>query len=308
MNSTQTIERSDEDFIQSASITAMMRAVLNTQETLNNPDYLAKYFVDETWRPFLQAPDSSIESLEKRLPGGIYYIFIRTKYFDNSLEKWIKNNPNSQVVLLGAGFDTRPLRFDHLSDNIDYYEVDLKAMLEYKQNIISRESLSNKSRKNINYVPTNFQTDSVFENLITQGFDKNKPTYFLCEGITFFLNENVIEKLFLNITKLTSDNVMVALDYAFSDYIDGDHNYYGAKETYKELQAINEPHVFGVNHEDIEGYFSKKGFYSLNNYTASMLDSKYIANKYGQNQDVRSTAFFGLTELRLNNIYAELAQ
>ena len=307
MRAIQTVERSNEDFIQSASITAMMRAVLNTKENLKNPDYLAKHFVDESWRPFLQSPDLSIENLEKRLPGGVYYILIRTKYFDNSLLKWIKNNPDSQVVMLGAGFDTRALRFTHLSENIDYYEVDLKAMLEYKQDIISSKSLNSKHSENINYIPTNFQTDDLFENLCLQGFDKNKPTYFLCEGITFFLAENTINEMFSNIAQLTSGNVMVAFDYAFADYIKGDHNYYGAKETFNELQAINEPHVFGINYEDIEDYFRSKGFHSLNNYTASMLDTHYIANKYGDYQPEKSTSFFGLTELKLANNHEDRA-
>lgn len=300
MSSVQSVERSDEDFIQSASITAMMRAVLNTKENLKNPDYLAKYFVDKAWSPFLENPDSSIENLEKRLPGGIYYILIRTKYFDDSLLKWIKKNPDSQVVMLGAGFDTRALRFTSESKNIEYYEVDLKAMLEYKKNIIFKKSLNANGYNNINYIPTNFQTDDLFENLNKQGFDNSKPTYFLCEGITFFLGAETIDNLFENISRMTSVNVMVAFDYAFSDYIDGDLNFYGAKETYNELQVIKEPHVFGINYEDIDGFFHKKGFESLNNYTAGMLDVRYIANKYGDNFAAKSTSFFGLTELKLN--------
>ncbi len=299
MYATATPMRNDDDFIQSASITAMMRAVLNSKEKeLKNPDYLAKFFVHESWQSFLDDPDTSIDVLEKRIPGGVYYIFIRTKYFDESLSKWLTKHPVSQIVLLGSGFDSRALRFGKQTKNTDFYEVDLRSMLDYKRGIIESNSLNINNENNISYVPTNFQKDDLFTNLFEQGFDKQKPTYFLCEGVSFFLSKSIIEKLFSDISANTNASTQVVLDYAFQDYIEGDLSYYGAKETHQELEALNEPHVFGINYKNIEKFFESMRFETRNNFTSSMLNAHYLGNKQGDTL-AKSTSFFGLTEVKV---------
>ena len=47
-------KRTESDFIQSASVTAMMRALLSEKNEFQNPDYLAKYFVSHPWSEFLK--------------------------------------------------------------------------------------------------------------------------------------------------------------------------------------------------------------------------------------------------------------
>lgn len=290
--------RTDNDFIQSASVTSMMRALLTDEkDEFKNPDYLAKYFVSEPWNAFLDNPRSSLQKMEQRLPGGVYYLLIRTRYFDDSMLKWIRRYPKSQIVSLGSGFDTRSIRFNKEPNKLTFFDVDLKAMLDYKENIIQRESLSNQN--NINYVPANFQADDLFENLIEKGFDKTLPTYFILEGVSFFLEKNVFENLLKGIRNLQNPDVIFAFDYAFKDYIEGDLNFYGAKETVEELKSIGEPHVFGLNYDEVFSFFEDRGFVTINNYTSSMLDLLYLGDKYGQSSDVRSTAFFGLTELMI---------
>lgn len=291
-------QRSDADFIQSASVTSMMRALLTDKnKPMNNPDYLAKHFVSEPWNNFLLNPEASLEQIEKRLPGGVYYLLLRTRYFDQSLQNWINRFPQSQIVSLGAGFDTRSIRFNQSDNTLFFYDVDLKAMLDYKKNIIKGNKLTEKS--NIHYVPTNFQTDDVFKNLESQGFNPSLPTYFFCEGVSFFLEEENFQTILDGITQLDNKHNILAFDYAFKDYIDGDLHFHGAKETYEELKNIGEPHVFGINYNDVTDYFKEKGFRSLNNYSASMLDLLYFGDIYGNASPKRSTSFFGLTEIEL---------
>lgn len=291
--------RTDQDFIQSASVTSMMRALLiDEKDELKNPDYLARHFVSEPWSAFLDNPQTSLQQMEKRLPGGVYYLLVRTRYFDSSMVEWIKQHPKSQIVSLGSGFDTRSIRFNTQPNELTFFDVDLKAMLDYKKNIILRESLSNNN--NIHYVSTNFQTDNLFEKLSMKGFDNTLPTYFVCEGVSFFLEQHIFEDLLSGISSLQSNDVIFAFDYAFRDYIEGDLNFYGAKETHEELKYIAEPHVFGLNYDEVSSFFRVRGFRAMNNYTASMLDLLYLGDKYGQQSDIRSTAFFGLTELEMS--------
>ena len=90
-------KRTESDFIQSASVTAMMRALLSEKNEFQNPDYLAKYFVSHPWSEFLKDREKSIENLEERVPGCIYYHLVRTKKFDQLCLKWLKENKNGQI-------------------------------------------------------------------------------------------------------------------------------------------------------------------------------------------------------------------
>lgn len=295
MNTKVVVERNDHDFIQSASVTAMMRALLNdTSSEISNPDNLAKHFVSDEWLNYLTQRESAVAQLEKRIPGGIYYVLVRTKFFDDSLTRWLKRNPISQVVILGAGFDTRSIRLKKHAQKVSFYEIDLKAMLDYKKNIISTLSLSCDMTT---YVPLNFQNSNVLEQLELNGFNRALPTYFLCEGLTFFLEQKTFENILDSILNLETKEIIFSFDYAFADYIEGNWKYYGAKETQSELQKMNEPHLFGINYDDLDKYLHNKGFKTLTNFTTKMLDVHYFSSKYENQSTLRSTSFFGLTEI-----------
>lgn len=289
--------RTDNDMIGSASVTALMRYLLSKEEGLaKNPDSFGKFFIGGKWKSYLDNPKLSREELHKKLPGCIYYHLIRTKTFDNSLLKWIGKEKNSQVIILGTGFDSRAIRFEKLlkENNIQVYEIDLKAMLDYKKEIINNEIKANIDH--VTFVACNFQKDNVIEKLSESGFDFKRPTLILWEGVTYFLTKENIEYYL----KLFKDNVhnklQITLDYAFRDYIDGDLNFYGAKELYDILIELGEPHLFGLNYDESEDFFEKRGYATKSNYTAFMLEALYLKDNYG-NTVGKPHAFNAIAEI-----------
>ncbi|ELF7043040.1 hypothetical protein RA531_005214, partial [Salmonella enterica] len=69
--------------------------------------------------------------------------------------------------------------------------------------------------------------------------------------------------------------------YAYRDYIEGDLNFYGAKELYDVLVEIGEPHFFGLNYEESSFFFKNLGYITKENLSAMMLESKYLRDNYG---------------------------
>ena len=163
------VQRSDNDIVESASVTALMRYLLSKESgRAKNPDDLGNIFVNGKWTHYLDNPELAKETLQKKLPGCIYYHLIRTKHFDSSLLNWINRFPNSQVIILGSGFDSRPIRFKTLltENHIKIYEVDLRALLHYKEETI-RQKLAF-TLDNVKYVSCNFQRDNVIERRIQE--------------------------------------------------------------------------------------------------------------------------------------------
>lgn len=288
--------RNETDIIQSASVTALFRALMAEETGLRkNPDYLARYFVNDNWKEFLSTPEVSRKNLENRLPGGIYYHLIRTIYFDKSLIRWLKDYPKSQVVFLGTGFDSRSVRLADELENTRIYEVDLGAMLDYKKAVLEAHNLD-KNSNNKKYVSIDFHTENTLNNLCKEGFDVKKPTFYLMEGLSFFLEEHTVVNIFKELVFDLKGKTRMAFDYVFKDYIEGDLSYYGAAEMNHELSLLEEPHLFGLNYEMVDSFFSDINLSTQNNYTSLMLEALYLTNNNGDSIG-RPHAFFGLTEI-----------
>ena len=65
-------------------------------------------------------------------PRGIYeYVIARTKYIDTVFEKALADN-FEQIIIFGAGFDTRSFRFQDQSKRTTIFELDVSRTQEVK--------------------------------------------------------------------------------------------------------------------------------------------------------------------------------
>ena len=66
--------------------------------------------------------------MERGLPGAFGYFNARTQYFDEVLRQEARAGIE-QVVILGAGFDSRSLRFSDAMRTARVFEVDMPEVL-----------------------------------------------------------------------------------------------------------------------------------------------------------------------------------
>src|SRR5215813_4767799 len=105
---------------------------------------------------------------------------IRTKYLDDMLEKQLHSNVR-QVVILGAGLDTRAVR-KH-SSAVSYFEIDDPATLKLKQECYERYGFD----MNVTFMPGDYVRDGLITLLARSGFAFDLPTYVIWEGNTMYL-------------------------------------------------------------------------------------------------------------------------
>ena len=108
----------------------------------------------------------------------------RTHTFNNFVEQEIGNGVE-QVVIVGAGFDMRPVIFR--ADGVSFYDVDQTAVLAYKRDILQQHGIEPWTAVPCNYVDVNLP-----ETLAAAGCDPGKRTLFLWEGNTMYLPHDVI--------------------------------------------------------------------------------------------------------------------
>jgi len=105
---------------------------------------------------------------------------IRTKYLDDMLQTQILSGLR-QVVILGAGLDTRAVRKP--APGVTYFEIDDAATLELKQTRYEQHEIN----VNVKFIPGNYVTDDLIDLLKRNDFNFDLPTYFIWEGNTMYL-------------------------------------------------------------------------------------------------------------------------
>ena len=105
---------------------------------------------------------------------------IRTKYFDDTLEKQLLSNVR-QVVILGSGLDTRAVR--KAVPGVTYYEIDDAETLAIKRACYDELGLD----LDLKLIPGNYVTDGLIDLLDRNRFDFDLPSYIIWEGNTMYL-------------------------------------------------------------------------------------------------------------------------
>lgn len=112
----------------------------------------------------------------------------RTFYFDGILNRTMADA--EQFVALGAGYDTRA--YENLrQEGIKYFEVDQESLHQHKKESVKAAGIEH---DHVTYVSVDFTVDSFIEKLVQAGFDVNKKTVFLWEGVTLYLSEADVRK------------------------------------------------------------------------------------------------------------------
>ena len=207
-------------------------------------------------------------------PRGIYeYVIARTKFIDDVFEDSIKQGIE-QIVLFGAGFDTRAIRFADINIHTKIFELDTiytqTAKIEQfkKRNILLP--------KNTFFIPIDFHVDSITEKLPANGFKQNKATLFILEGVIQYLKAEVVDELFKLLYKLSVPGSRVVFDYIYASVLRKENSCYGEKDIYKRVNSAREPWLFGIEKGEIEEFVSKYKFNVIQDLDSEMLEKMFF--------------------------------
>ena len=115
----------------------------------------------------------------------------RTIFFDEEVVSAIETGLR-QVVILGAGYDDRALRFR--APDVRFFEVDHPGTQVDKQARLER-LLGRDSGSGPVLVAADFRVDALPEVLAAAGHDRAAPTLFLAEGLLVYLDQTATVEL-----------------------------------------------------------------------------------------------------------------
>lgn len=168
-----------------AFVVAEYRAEENREATPLYKDPVVELFLNEDSR-------QAAGRVAAKFPPVKDMVKIRTKYFDDALERHLLLE-FPQVVILGAGLDTRAVRKQ--TAGVAYFEIDDPATMKLKRS----RYLERKIEANVKLISGNYVTDGVIGLLERNGFQFDLPTYFIWEGNVMYLPIDTVRQLLMDL-------------------------------------------------------------------------------------------------------------
>ena len=253
----------EHQYSDTAEVAASYRAVACKEypETAIGADYLAENFISTSHKflaKFGFVRKLGIAKSRKFTPGGFEYVLARTAFFDQQLLNALGNGAK-QLVILGAGFDTRAYRFAEQCSGCKIIELDIASTQNRKKECLQSAGIA--IPKNLTFASINFNLESLPDVLRQAGYNNEVKTVFLWEGVSMYLQRPAVEATLQFVGACKNPESLLVFDYIATIADSEVDNYYGVK-TWREtwdryLQA--EPFKFTIDDSQIASYLKVWG-------------------------------------------------
>jgi len=266
-----------------AEAATVYRAIAATDpdEKIRNPDYLAEKFVNsDSMAYMMRLPrDFSYSREFVKYHASYHFVNARTHHIDMLLKKTVANGVK-QIVNLGAGYDSRAYRFHKQFPKVKFFEVDLPATLEHKKQLIT--NILGSFPDYVAYAPIDFNTQSLEEVLKKVGYEEGKKTFYIMEGVTYFITEEGVNSTLKFIVQHSAPGSSIVFDYIYKGFVDGDPiKYPFAEEILKKFELIGEPITFGIKEGKAKQFVNQRGLKVLSDLGSKELAQKYLIRSNG---------------------------
>jgi methyltransferase (TIGR00027 family) len=275
-------ENPDQKASRTAGYTCFSRACANKEMDahLRGPDYLAEIFLPMAARCVQGFPLLRWLFMKKMAPPGIYeYVLARTKLFDEIFTQALDSG-FSQIVLLGAGFDTRALRFAARNRSARIFELDAPATQQPKIDILRRKHME--MPRELVFVPIDFNRDGLSEVLFAAGYTHQQKNLFVWEGVMMYLTPAAVDVTLDFIRNTSARGSLVVFDYVRASVLRGENRFYGEKEIFRTVSRAGEGWTFGLEDQEVERFLSERGFQLAAHYTPADLERAFFIAEDGQ--------------------------
>jgi len=210
-------------------------------------------------------PSARAEAIA-RIPGlsaWIVYMQVRTRVIDDAVRAFVAAGGH-QVVVLGAGYDTRALRLPELAA-AQVFEIDHPATQDDKLAALARLDVTSPAQ----LVSWDFETrpmDELPDTLADIGHDRAAPTLTIWEGVTMYLTEGAIDASLDAIAAWSAPASELVMTY----YARGVHRPSLAGRAFRALlKQIGEPFKFGWAPDELPAYLAAHRFELLRDLAAA---------------------------------------
>jgi methyltransferase (TIGR00027 family) len=194
------------------------------------------------------------------------YLAARTRFYDavvtDALDAGI-----DQVVLVGAGYDTRAWRLARRG--VRYYEVD------HPDTQTAKRAHAPDGRGPI-YVPADLAAAALDEVLTEAGLQPSRPSVICCEGLTMYLTAVAVRRLLRSAAAIAAPGSRLAVEFGASAATDRDQHRLLRLVTKLWHLRAGEPIVTGVDPSTAPDLLAECGWTITEVLPAPTLQDRYL--------------------------------
>jgi len=265
---------------------AALRRTIANKEFKNEkfgPDDLAEIFLPPHFRLFLKFKRiraNTRKKLDGLLPGLNEYIVARTAFFDRLFVDAL-NNKTPQIVLLGAGYDSRAYRFANLNHGTRIFELDSTSTQDRKKKCLRKAQID--ISKYITFVPIDFNKESLQEVLEKAGYKNQEKTLFIWEGVSYYLKPDSVDATLELVSHHSHHESVIAFDYTVTISEENSNDYYGVREFTQIMkeQHANEELMFSIDESEIQSFLKQRGLKIVDHFNNEEIERKFLLDENG---------------------------
>jgi methyltransferase (TIGR00027 family) len=209
---------------------------------------------------------------ERMAPGAMAFITSRERYIDDFLKTELSEGLG-QVVILGAGFDTRAYRIAGI-EKVRVFEIDQPATQAVKLERLKKVIAPLPGH--VTFIPVDFNTQTLGERLPAAGYDEHGKTLFIWQGVTYFLTPEGVDSTLAFIANHSGPDSSVIFDYFYSEVL-RDKSRRDVKALQQAARLSGEQYLFGIDEGQIEPFLTQRGFRDVRNTTLEDLKRLYFS-------------------------------
>lgn len=168
---------------------------------------------------------------------------VRTRAIDDLVRDAIRGGAR-QLVLLGAGLDSRGCRLDE-AGKIAVFEVDHPATQRVKKERL--HAFAGTLPTNIRYVAVDFERDALEAKLIESSYDPGVRAVVVWEGVIDYLTESAVKSTLAALARLLAPSSLLIFTYTHKGALDGSTAFPGARRWRYWSRASSERFIFGFD-------------------------------------------------------------
>jgi methyltransferase (TIGR00027 family) len=207
-------------------------------------------------------------------PGVQGFLVARCRYMDDilleSLEQGVK-----QVVILGAGYDSRAYRFRQLMPGIRVFEVDHPATQQVK--IKKVMAVLGELPLHVSYVSVDFNRETLEIRVPECGYDESLKTLFIWEGVIMYLTSDAVDSTLRFIAQNSGSGSQVIFDYIYTALMDGTVRHGEVSRMRRARRVSGEGLTFAIPEGKVQEFMEKRGFTNVVDVTSEELHRLYFS-------------------------------
>jgi len=210
---------------------------------------------------------------DRLLPGVRGISVGRTRFIDDALDAALGRGVR-QVVILGAGYDTRALRIRGSESSL-FFEVDHPATQRCKCETLER--VLGEQPSNLKFVPVDLERQGLATALEGAGFQRKEKALVIWEGVTEYLSESAVDAALAWFAQGIALESEIVFTYTDRGLIEGTKTFSGGSRILAMNRWGGEPYRFGFDPTRLRVELADRGLELIEDVAGEEYRRRYFA-------------------------------